>query len=94
MVPIRIAAKRRYIKRRVVEQVFELPRQFRTVLGSRRRWHVPQIEIVSRFRIVARVAGFQKLEDGFLRCAPPKRILGFRSGGLRAEDNGEQQCGQ
>jgi len=38
-----ITAERCDIKRGVIEQVFQLPCQFRAVLGSRRRRHAPQI---------------------------------------------------
>ena len=84
LISLRIAAERGDIERRIVEQVFQLARQFRTIFGSIRRRHAPQIEIMKRFRIVARVASFQKLEDRLLRCAPAQRILCFRNGRLRA----------
>ena len=83
LISLRIAAERRDVERGVVEQVFQLAREFRTIFGSLLRRHASQIEIVKRFRIIARVASFQKLEDGFLRRAPAQRILCFRNRRLR-----------
>jgi len=63
LISLRIAAERRDVERSVVEQVFQLLRELWTTLGSLRGRHSSQIEIEKRLRIVARVAGFQKMEN-------------------------------
>ncbi len=84
VIPFRIAAEHGDIERGVVEQVFELGRKFRTSLGPLGGWHGAQVQVVSRLGVIARVAGFQKLEDGLLRRGPPQRISCFRSRRLGA----------
>jgi len=43
----------------------------RTLLSPVNCWHAAQVQVVNRFGIVARVAGFQKLYDRFLWRGPP-----------------------
>ena len=63
LISLRIPAERRDVERGVVEQVFQLAREFRTFFGSFLRRHASQIEIVQRFGIITRVASFQKMKD-------------------------------
>jgi hypothetical protein len=77
LIPFRIAAQRRDIERRVVEEVFQLARQFRTIFRPICRSHASQVKIVERLRIIARMASFQKLVNGFLWSIPAQRVFRF-----------------
>ena len=89
-IPFRIAAEHGDIERSVVEQVFELGRELRTLLGPLGDRHAAQVQVVSRLGIVTRVTGLQKLEDGLLRRGPPQRIFCFRNRRLGAQHAGER----
>src|SRR5436309_1987845 len=70
-----IAAQRRDVKWCVIQQVFELHREIRTVLRPVGYRQARQIEVISRLRIVTGVAGFQEIEDRLLGGVPAQWIL-------------------
>ena len=91
-IPFGIAAERHDIEGCVIQQVFELHRQVGTGLRPIAGRHAAQIQVVSRLRIIARVTGFQKIEDRLLRRGSAQRILYFRyfrSGSLGLKNNCE-----